>query len=271
MPSKAATPCKKPSCSGLVRDGKCSICGTVRKSSSWANKEYDRQRGTPAQRGYGANWRKLRRMVLADSPLCVECKRNGLVVVATEVDHIVPKARGGDDSFENLQPMCQTCHRRKTIKDRVNKVQHSRIPVTIVAGAPGSGKTTFVQTHKTWGDLVIDVDALFCALSGEPWYDKPVGLLPFVIEARDAVIRRLAEESEVRRAWIITGEADVEKLKQLKQDLGADRLLVMDTDQHECYRRIENDERRADKFKQQKELVDKWFGKYRERSAQSVF
>lgn len=263
MPTKAATPCKKPGCNGLVRDSKCTVCGPVRRSSSWANKEYDKRRGTASERGYGTSWRKLRRMVLADNPLCVECEANGRVVVATEVDHILPKARGGDDSFENLQSMCQTCHRRKTAKDtRMGKYQTSCIPLTIVAGAPGSGKTTYVNEHKTWGDLVIDVDAIFAALSGLSWYDKPVGLLPFVLEARDAILQRLSSESEVRRAWFITGEADVDKLKGLKEQLGATRLIVMDTPQHECYKRIANDERRAKQAKQQNELVDKWFAKF---------
>ena len=274
MPSRAATPCGKPGCNGLVRDAKCSICGPVRRHSTWANKEYDKARGTPAQRGYGHNWQKLRKMILADSlheshgPLCVECRRQGKTVIATDVDHILPKAQGGGDDWDNLQSLCSTCHKRKTAKDSRmrGKFEHSLIPVTIVAGAPGSGKTTWVSEHKTWGDLVVDVDALFVALSGGlDWYDKPLNLLPFVLEARDAVLHRLSSESEVRRCWLITSEADVDKLKQLKADLGADRLIVMDTDQFECYKRIANDERRSKQVKGQHELVDKWFAKFKSR------
>jgi 5-methylcytosine-specific restriction protein A len=37
------------------------------------------------------------------------------VVAATEVDHIKPKAEGGGESFENLQPLCKPCHSRKTL------------------------------------------------------------------------------------------------------------------------------------------------------------
>lgn len=31
-----------------------------------------------------------------------------------EYDHIVPLALGGEHSWENLQPLCKSCHKRKT-------------------------------------------------------------------------------------------------------------------------------------------------------------
>ncbi|WP_083769802.1 HNH endonuclease [Hahella chejuensis] len=30
------------------------------------------------------------------------------------MDHIQPKAKGGDDQEKNLQGICRLCHRRKT-------------------------------------------------------------------------------------------------------------------------------------------------------------
>jgi 5-methylcytosine-specific restriction endonuclease McrA len=35
-----------------------------------------------------------------------------------DVDHIVPRSRGGTDNIENLQTLCRNCHRRKTLVDR---------------------------------------------------------------------------------------------------------------------------------------------------------
>jgi 5-methylcytosine-specific restriction protein A len=46
--------------------------------------------------------------------LCVECQRQGRIVAATDVDHIVARRHGGDDSFANLQPLCHSCHSKKT-------------------------------------------------------------------------------------------------------------------------------------------------------------
>ncbi len=76
----------------------------------------DAQRGTAAQRGYNARWRRLRLMFLAENPLCsdpyhVHC---GTPALATDVDHIMPRERGGDDDWINLQALCHSCHSRKT-------------------------------------------------------------------------------------------------------------------------------------------------------------
>ena len=38
-------------------------------------------------------------------------------MLATEVDHIVPKSAGGTDAMDNLQALCKSCHSRKTAKE----------------------------------------------------------------------------------------------------------------------------------------------------------
>lgn len=55
-------------------------------------------------------------MVLAREPLCAECKQGGMVVAASEVDHIIPLADGGTNDPENLQALCKACHSRKTAR-----------------------------------------------------------------------------------------------------------------------------------------------------------
>ena len=70
---------------------------------------------SPSRRGYGHEWQKLRKMVLARSPLCVRCNQP-----ATDVDHIVAKSHGGTDELTNLQTLCHKCHAKKTFfEDRV--------------------------------------------------------------------------------------------------------------------------------------------------------
>ena len=85
------------------------------KRSGWLA---DRARGTRQQRGYGADWQRLRKEILErDGYQCQPCRRRGLVTAADQVDHIKPKARGGNDDPRNLQSICTKCHRTKTASE----------------------------------------------------------------------------------------------------------------------------------------------------------
>ena len=105
MPKRAASACNRPGCSGLVRNGVCSVCGPRR---------YKDHRVSAARRGYGRRWQRLRRIQLGREPFCVHCAEFGRVTAATDVDHIVARRDGGEDALFNLQSLCHSCHSRKT-------------------------------------------------------------------------------------------------------------------------------------------------------------
>lgn len=72
-------------------------------------------RGTRQERGYGAEWQRIRKAVIVrDMGLCQPCLREGKVTPFTEVDHIKPKSDGGTDDHDNLQCICSPCHKDKT-------------------------------------------------------------------------------------------------------------------------------------------------------------
>lgn len=108
MPYKPKKPCAHPGCPELVTGRFCE------KHQKQDRQRYDQQRGTAAQRGYDARWRRLRAMVLAEEPLCRECLRQGRVTPATDVHHIDGDAR--NMRRENLEPLCHECHSRHTAK-----------------------------------------------------------------------------------------------------------------------------------------------------------
>jgi 5-methylcytosine-specific restriction protein A len=61
-----------------------------------------------------ARWKRLRRIVLAEQPICQTCQTE----LTTDVDHIQPH-RGNESLFwarDNLQGLCASCHSIKTAK-----------------------------------------------------------------------------------------------------------------------------------------------------------
>lgn len=70
-----------------------------------------------ARRIRGRALQKLRARLLADSPLCVLCRKQGRVTPATEIDHVVALTNGGGNEDENLQCLCSECHELKTLED----------------------------------------------------------------------------------------------------------------------------------------------------------
>ena len=77
----------------------------------------DESRPSSHCRGYGGrNWATTRRQVIVrDCSTCQQCQR---IVSGTDcqVDHVVPKKRGGTDTLSNLQVLCLRCHQAKTAR-----------------------------------------------------------------------------------------------------------------------------------------------------------
>ena len=94
MPRSPKRPCRYPGCPNLCKSG--TYCPEHSAASP------DRLRGNAAERGYDAKWRRARKRFLQRHPLCA--------------DHIVPH-RGDRALFwdeKNWQPLCKSCHDRKT-------------------------------------------------------------------------------------------------------------------------------------------------------------
>lgn len=101
MPYRPASPCAYKGCPELTHERFC---------PEHANQQRPRDyRPSARQRGYTSEWDRIRAEVLKQDPYCRMCGQ-----VATDVDHIIPIRRGGTHHPLNLQPLCRSCHNRKT-------------------------------------------------------------------------------------------------------------------------------------------------------------
>ena len=110
MPKKPKQPCGYPGCPELSDGRYCE------KHRQRVNADYNRYgRDEDSKRFYSsAAWRRLSRMQLMRSPLCVVCMQAGRVTPAEIADHIVPIRNGGARlELANLQSVCRSCHNKK--------------------------------------------------------------------------------------------------------------------------------------------------------------
>lgn len=76
--------------------------------------------------------------------------------------------------------------------------------LTVVTGAPCSGKSTYVRQHAVPGDVVIDFDLIAQALGSPVDHGHDSQYWKVAIEARDAAIKAaIGRHREGCRVWVI--------------------------------------------------------------------
>lgn len=140
--------------------------------------------------------------------------------------------------------------RRKTAAPAVS----TEAKTTLVWGPPCAGKNTYVEQHKTHGDLVVDFDAVITALGGAGSHDQPEELRPFAFDCVDAVMKRLASGDHiVGRAWVIQSAPTRADRRPFR---GCD-LVGLVPDQETCRQRAMRERPEA-----WLGYIDAWFAKY---------
>lgn len=231
------------------------------------------QPGSRHERGYGHAWDKLRLTILArDHHLCQPCLTEGRLTPARTVDHITPKAQGGTDEPENLRAICDACHADKTTAEghearssRRNGsafgipqgLKPSACPVIIIAGPPGSGKTTHAHAIAREGDTILDLDDIAEAIGGQRWTGD-LAVVRRALDERDRILRSLHTKRQGRVILIVTGEAPDARKAWISAIGMRARLVVMQTSAAECIRRIKADPARAHAVVRQVEVIRGW-------------
>ena len=193
-------------------------------------------------RGRAGQAQRLRR--LRQEPLCRSCHDKGVIRIASEVDHIVPFAQGGQDIDVNCQSLCVDCHAYKTAFENASSagaawhpdwLKPSSIPLTIVCGPPCSGKSTYIAAHAGVNDLVIDLDHIMRSL--DPAYTHwsnqlEQALLNKACRIRNTLLGGLSSRT-TGRAWFIVAAPTQAERDWWLRCLGG-QLVLLDPGPDEC-------------------------------------
>jgi 5-methylcytosine-specific restriction protein A len=74
----------------------------------------------------GRRLQRMREALFSRDPLCAECRRLGLVRLATQRDHVVPLEEGGADDESNEQGLCVEHHDAKSLAERLRGQRRRR-------------------------------------------------------------------------------------------------------------------------------------------------
>ena len=221
-------------------------------------------------------WTNFRQQIIIDRMVdgVIKCEKCGRTIVESKQIHIHHKTEltpaNINDVMISLNPdyvevICKGCHDEEHNRFCKGAVHRKEKRVYIVYGAPMAGKTSYVRDNMQVGDIVVDMDKLYQAVSLQPIYDKPNDLKYNVLAIKNLLIDNIKTRyGNFRTAWIIGGYANKVDRERLASDLGAE-LVFIDASKDDCYYRLQycNDYRQQHQ-EEWKKYIDEWFELYRE-------
>nr|WP_315022913.1 HNH endonuclease signature motif containing protein [uncultured Aminipila sp.] len=150
----------------------------------------------------------------------------------------------------HIEIICLDCHNKE------HKRFGHKQGAYIVWGSPLSGKNTFVNQTSKYGDLIIDIDSLWQAISNQGRYMKPNNLKANVFGLReclyDQIRMRLGSWYD---CYIIGGFPNKLERDNLERRLGATSIYIEST-KEECLIRAES------RPAEWKEYIENWWREY---------
>lgn len=137
----------------------------------------------------------------------------------------------------------------------------------IVSGPPGSGKTTYVVDRMRKGDLVLDLDRLFAAISFQDLYQRKNEqvLLGYALAARDGIIERAALAGSGRpNFWFIIGAPDPIERARFQEIFKAE-VVVLAVPKEVCIARISQAKDRQHNVDKMRQVIADWWFRYEPR------
>lgn len=161
---------------------------------------------------------------------------------------------------DNLAFVHARCHNE--IHNRFGgRVKTWQRKVYYVWGAPCAGKSTFVRENMQRGDLVLDIDRVWEALSGQPAYIKPHELKAVVFNVRNAIFDNIKTRAgSWQQAFVIEGGALLGDRMRRIDALGAESVYI-EASMEECLERLYDAPNGRD-VKAWEGYINDWFSRY---------
>lgn len=178
---------------------------------------------------------------IEEKGICNRCKAVVFDTSKLICHHITELTEGNVDdpsislSHENTEVICFSCHNK----------EHRRFgyerQIYIVWGSPLAGKHSMVRQLVQHGDLVVDMDSLWEAVTFMDVTNKPNNVRFNVFQLRDSLLDQVKTRfGQWSDAYIIGGYPDRYKRDRLADELGAETIYCESTLQ-ECLRRREGE------------------------------
>ena len=216
-------------------------------------------------------WLLFRQQIILErGPVCEYCKETIVISKAIQIHHtpIELTDENVNDVNVSLNPKnvkiaCIRCHNKEHNRFSGPVLKKKTKAVYIIYGPPMSGKTTYVKNNMQSGDVVVDMDRLYQAVSMQPLYNKPEDLKYIVFGLRNALLDNIKTRyGNWNNAWIIGGYADKYARDKLATDLGAE-LIFIQADKEDCiYRLSYCNDYRQEHIKEWTEYINNWFDNY---------
>lgn len=213
-----------------------------------------------------SSWVNLRHLLIAErGPVCQQCGKlisNPLDLIGhhTPIEMTMENVHDANVSLnpDNIKIICRDCHD----KDHHRFAHQNEHNVYLVYGSPLSGKMAFVKQTLHRGDLIVNMDSLYTAISLLPEYDKPNNLLSNVIAVRNLLIDNIKTRyGKWNDAFVIGTYPDKYQREYTAAELGAE-LIFCDVSKEECISRLNEDEAKRLYKSEYKQYICDWFERY---------
>lgn len=209
-------------------------------------------------------WRALREVLIAERNfLCEECGESYLKDSTQLIGHHI-KALTPTNIQDvnislnpaNIKIICRRCHDKEHRRFEFGGGHN----VYIVYGSPCAGKNSYVNQVAQFGDLFVDLDAIYQAISNCQYHYHPNNLKLNAFDVRDCLIEQVRlRKGNWHDAYIVGGYPRKLQREQLAAKLGAE-LIYIETTREQA--KINAQLSRGTQAQEWCKYIDRWFDSY---------